>query len=323
MLLDHADGLADVGQGLPMTSATTLMAYSMTKTLTAAAVLQLVERRLPRLSDEVAGMLPAGVPFTARVTIQQLLTHTSGLPNPIPLRWVHLAEAAGQFDENQALARVLRGHSRLADPPGMRFRYSNIGYWLLGKVIEQVTRQSYEMYVNDNVIRPLELSADEISYAIPEPRRHSAGYVRRYSGSHLLGRCLTSRELWSGTEGTWVRLRAHLVDGPSFGGLVGTARAFACFLQDQMRTKPVLLGPDARRLMVAPQVTLDGRPIPMTLAWHLREIQGEPVFYKEGGGAGFHCEMRVYPRRELGAVVMTNSTGASTRQILDAVCQAA
>lgn len=317
VLLDHASGWADIRQQRSMTSATTMMAYSMTKTLTAIAVLQLVERQQLRLSGNVAEHLPAGIGFHSPVTIQQLLTHTSGLPNPIPLRWVHLARYAVPFDENAALAEVLRRHARLVDAPGARFRYSNIGYWLLGKVIEHVTQQTFAQYVTANLLRPLQLSHEEIGFTIPCAPGHAAGYVRRFSGLHLLGRLLTGRELWDEAEGAWVRLHPHMVNGPAFGGLVGTARAFSRFLQDQLRPQSVLLGCGMRALLEAPQSTADGRSIPMTLGWHRREVRGEPVLFKEGGGGGFHCEMRLYPGRQLGAVVMTNSTGSNTRQLLD------
>src|SRR5262245_60199561 len=81
-------GAADIAGGRPMSADTTLMAYSMSKTITAAAVLQLVEAGQVGLDDPLARSL-AWQPYGGEVTIRQLLSHTSGAPNPIPLRWVH------------------------------------------------------------------------------------------------------------------------------------------------------------------------------------------------------------------------------------------
>jgi CubicO group peptidase (beta-lactamase class C family) len=152
-----------------MTLNTTLMAYSMTKSFTAVAILQLVEQGKLGLDDEIDRYLPDNPYGGHHITVRQLLDHTSGLPNPIPLRWVHLAEEDESFDEDAALAQVLRDNPKLAFEPGQKFAYSNIGYWLLGKIVEQVTGQSYPDYVRANVLMPLGLSAQEMDFVIPDP----------------------------------------------------------------------------------------------------------------------------------------------------------
>lgn len=119
-----------------------MMAYSMTKTLTSVAILQSVEQHKLGLDDPVVNYLP-DYPYGNRITIRQLLNYTSGIPNPIPLRWAHLVEEDQGFDENTALDRVLRDNPGLDFEPGTKYAYSNIGYWLLGKIIEQATEQSY------------------------------------------------------------------------------------------------------------------------------------------------------------------------------------
>lgn len=126
------EGLADIAAGRPMLGGTTMMAYSMSKTITAAAVLQLVEAGRVRLDDPVAQYLD-WQPYGNRITVRQLLSHTSGIPNPIPLRWVHPVSAAAGFDELGALKSVVGEHPRLAFAPGTKYAYSNIGYWMCGR----------------------------------------------------------------------------------------------------------------------------------------------------------------------------------------------
>jgi D-alanyl-D-alanine carboxypeptidase len=58
---------------------------------------------------------------------------------------------------------------------------------------------------------------------------------------------------------------------------------------------------------------------PMTLGWHIANLDGERFFYKEGGGVGFHCMMRVYPGAGIGTVVMINATGFDVRELLDTI----
>ena len=85
-----------------------MMGYSMSKTITAAAAMQLVQDRKLGLNNPVADYIGA-LPYDGSITVHQLLSHTSGIPNPIPLRWVHLTAQHQQFDERAALdARLAR-----------------------------------------------------------------------------------------------------------------------------------------------------------------------------------------------------------------------
>ena len=114
-------------------------------------------------------------------------------------------------------------------------------------------------------------------------------------------------------SGRWLEIRSHYLNGPAFGGLVGTASGFGKFLQDQLRERSVLLNDPTRHLFYAPQQTTRGTPVAMTLGWHIADLVGTRFFYKEGGGGGFHCMMRVYPGDGIGTVVMTNATGFDVR----------
>jgi hypothetical protein len=57
----------------------------------------------------------------------------------------------------------------------------------------------------------------------------------------------------------------------------------------------------------------------MTLGWHIGTLRGRRVLYKEGGGGGFHCMMRLYPDEGVGTVVMANATGLDVRRVLDEI----
>jgi CubicO group peptidase (beta-lactamase class C family) len=315
-LFEYAGGWADIRNRKAMTLDNTLMAYSMTKTFTAVAILQLVERGKLELGDEIDRYLP-DTPYDGRhITIRHLLDHTSGIPNPIPLRWVHLAEEDASFDEDAALAQVLRDNPKLAFEPGRKFAYSNIGYWLLGKIVEQSTGQSYPDYVRVNVIRPLGLSAQEMDFVIPDPAQHANGYIAKYSLMNLVKGFVIDRKFLGEYEGKWLLLKNHYLNGPAFGGLLGAARGFSRFLQDQLRTESILIGQETKRLLETRQTDSAGKPIPMTLGWHIGEVDGAVYFFKEGGGGGFHSEMRLYPTKGIASVVMVNSAEFNSTKFL-------
>lgn len=322
ILLEYAGGLAEVAGRKAMMPDTTLTAYSMTKTFTAVAILQLVERGKLSLDDVVDQYLPSGQYRGHGITLRQLLAHTSGIPNPIPLRWVHAVEEHASFDETAALAAVLRENPKLVSEPGRKFAYSNIGYWLLGKVIEQVVGQSYQSYMKENILRPLGLSEREMGFAVPDNAHHAAGYLAKYSFMNLVKGFVVDRQLLGNYEGRWLRLKALYVNGPAFGGLIGTARGFSRFLQDQLRSESVLFGAQTKRVLHTQQTDSAGRAIPMTPGWHIGETGGVTYFFKEGGGGGFHCEMRVYPAQGVASVVMANSTGFNSTRLMNRVDRA-
>ena len=313
---EYAGGWADIARGLKMESGVTLMAYSMSKTVTAVAVLQLVQAGKIDLDAPLERYVPQQ-PYGSGVTVRRLLAHTAGLPNPIPLRWVHPADAHAAFDEPTALAAILRRYPDAASAPGARFRYSNIGYWLLGRVVESASGRPFAEYVRDHVIAPLAVPPSQLGYTVPDPARHAAGYLERRSWLNLFKGFLIDEELIGPREGDWIRIESHYVNGPAFGGLVGTARGFAAFLQDQLHVHSRLLDDGTRALLYEPQTTAAGALVPMTLGWHVGTLDGVRVFFKEGGGGGFHVMMRVYPDRGIATVVMANATGFKVRAFLD------
>ena len=315
-IFEYAGGWADIAGRRPMDSATTMMAYSMSKTITAVAMLQLVEAQKVDLDAPIDRYLDSQ-PYGPAVTVRQLLSHTSGIPNPIPLSWVHPAGQHATFDERAALASVLRKHPKLSSAPGAKYRYSNIGYWLLGRIIEQASGESFASFVRAHVFGPLGIRPEELDYRSPNDGDSAKGYLEKYSLMNVLKSLLIDRALIGSYEGRWLHIRGHYLNGPAFGGLVGTARGFGKFLQDQLHPQSRLFGATARQLLSTAARTTSGSEIAMTLGWHIGALDGARVLYKEGGGGGFHCMMRVYPSSGIATVVMTNATGFDVSGFLD------
>jgi len=107
------------------------------------------------------------------------------------------------------------------------------------------------------------------------------------------------------------------LNGPSFGGAIGTATAFSKMLQDLLSEQSKLLGEKSKQLLYSQQQTDAGKNIDMTLGWHIGKLNGVTYYFKEGGGAGFHSEMRIYPDNGIASVIMTNRTSFNSRKILN------
>jgi D-alanyl-D-alanine carboxypeptidase len=314
IIYEKCIGLADISNNILLTLDHTMSAFSMTKTLTAIAVLQLVEKHLVKLDDKITSYFEH--PYDSEITVRQLLNHTSGIPNPIPLKWAHLSTNHFNFDEQVELSQVLEDNSVSKSKPGEKYRYSNIGYWLLGRLIEKVSKKEYTNYVIENIFEPLALTPDEIGFLIMDENNHAKGYLKKWSFMNLFGRFFIDRSVLGDYEGSWLHIKNVYVNGPSFGGAIGSAKAFSRILQDLLSEKSKLLKEETRQLLYSQQKTNSDKKIDMTLGWHIDKLNGITYYFKEGGGAGFHSEMRIYPERKLASVLMTNRTSFHSRKIL-------
>ncbi|ANP47785.1 serine hydrolase domain-containing protein [Candidatus Viadribacter manganicus] len=117
---------------------------SISKQFTATAVLKLVEAGRMTLNDPVSRYFPDAPPDKAPITIQQLLTHQSGL--------TQVYTADGIVDRNEAVRAILG--TQLASSPGATFRYSNDNYTLLAAIVEIVSGERFEDFVRANVFLP-------------------------------------------------------------------------------------------------------------------------------------------------------------------------
>lgn len=320
IVFEYYGGWADIEQQIPMTARTQLLAYSMTKTLTAAAILQFADRGKLALQDPANTYLDHN-PYGMSVTIGQLLAHTSGIPNPNPLRWIHLAsDRWDSLDEDAALRQVLQENNELDVRPGEKYAYSNINYWLLGKIIERVSGMTYKDYISRNIFEPLGITGEEMGFVLPPPPYRSKGYLARWSWMNFLKRFLIHDEIIGRyEEGGWLHIRGHYVNGSAYGGIVGTAGGFAKFLRDQLCAQSVLFSAKTKQMFFRQQNTTSGRTVPMTPGWHVGELNGERCYFKEGGGGGFHAEMRIYADRKIATVGMTNETSSNIKDAMNSL----
>lgn len=314
-VFSRTGGLANVAKHAPLNAGQTMAAFSMTKTLTAIAILQLVEANKVRLDDRAASYVEH--PYSPAITIRQLLNHTSGIPNPIPLKWVHLVNEHSNFDEKGARQAVLQHHDEVEFMPGEEYQYNNIGYWLLGAVIEHASGMAYADYMEHRIFRPLKLTPDEIGFRIINENNHAKGYLKTWSFMGIFGRFFVDSDVIGKDESGWTHIENVYLNGPSFGGAIGTARAFSVILQDLLSEDSKLLTSRTKRQLYQQQQLNSGKEITMTLGWHIGTLEGVTYYYKEGGGAGFHSEMRIYPSSGYGSVIMANRTSFNSGNALD------
>lgn len=310
----YRGGFADIASGRSVTEVTTFHAYSVTKTFTAVAILQLMEQGLLELDTPAQRYLP-DFPYPADITLRHLLAHRAGIPSPMPLAWIHLAEEHAAFDRRAFFDPIFEKYPRTRFAPDRRFAYSNLGYVLLGRVIEAVSGLSYEDYVRQHIIGRLGLPPGHLGFQITDPARHATGYHHRGNLMYwLLGFFLDKKKYLGAPAGSWASFRPNYVNDPAYGGLVGTANGFVAYVQDLLRPGGTLLRESSRALLWE-----ESRSPRMCLAWFAGNLNGIPYRCHAGGGGGYYCEIRAYPALGLGSVVMMNRSGMSDERFLDKV----
>lgn len=261
-------GWTTISGGQPVTPETLFPIASTTKTMTATAILQLVEQDKVNLDDPVRKYLPwfrtADEQVSGAITIRHLLTHTSGIPeNSHGLIWQDQAIGSSLEAGARSLEKV-----RLQSQPGERSAYNNNGYGLLGLIIEQVSGQDYAAYMQQHIWAPLGMANTAAM-----PGADGAGLTRLHIHQFL----------WRKEVPLWAA--PYLV--PAGAGPVSSAADMARFASAHLGAGKVQLLPPARLA----EAHLGGVPKGSTgemysLGWVAAQENGTKLVYHTGGTNG-------------------------------------
>ena len=321
-----AFGHADLASGRPVGPDTAFPWFSMTKIVTATAVMQLVEHGELDLDAPAADLVPAlgrMKPRRARpITVRHLLSHSSGLANPIPVRWVHPASEPTRIPATSSTASSRR-HRRLRAEPGAEGRYTNLGYLALGQIVAAATGVPFVDHVRRHILEPLGMSATHFD----APRvDETTVYQTVRRGMTPALRLVLPRGTVGVRTGRRLAYRPFRVDGAAYGGLVGTVTDAATFVRAHLDpTAPSrLLDPATVARMQA--ITISGTRYDHGLGWYRpRETRPTSPRYVEhlGGGLGVYDTMSVYPDLDLAVVIMSNTPGYDLDALLDPIVRVA
>lgn len=280
---------------------------SMAKLFTGTGILQLWER----------GLLDLDVPVTTyldwfrmkedaarQITIRQLLTHTSGMPDVTDYHW-----DAPQSDPG-ALERYIQSpeltNARLLWPPtDKKFSYSNIGYDLLGLVIAKVSGQSFEEYMAEHIFRPLEM--DDSTFFTPDRdmQKICAPHEKNPANQTI-------------PMAHYPYNRIHAPSSTLTSNLYDAAKWAVAHLNRKA------LKPETYDLAFQPFASVPNNGEDICLSWFAREQNGHRLYGHEGADVGFRSSFWICPQLDLFTVVCSNLSNAPlkkiSKQIFDLVC---
>ncbi|HME00609.1 MAG TPA: serine hydrolase [Terriglobia bacterium] len=285
VLLDKGYGFANLEWDIPNSPTTKFRLGSLTKQFTAASILLLEERGKLKVDDPVKKYMPDAPPAWDKVTIYNLLTHTSGIPSFTGFPDYQSTEAIATTPE-KLVARFR--DKPLEFQPGEKWSYSNSGYVLLGYLIEKISGESYEKFVQENIFTPLGMrdsGYDSNSAIIP---RRAAGYSPGPNGPQNTG-------------------FIHMSIPFSAGGLYSTTEDLLRWEQGLFGGK--LLSPASLEKMTTPYK----QDYACGLA--VSTVKGHKLIEHGGGIEGFNTSLKYYPDDKLTVVVLGNLNGSAPGDI--------
>jgi serine beta-lactamase-like protein LACTB, mitochondrial len=277
-------GMADLENSVPVRTATMFRLGSISKPITATAVLQLAERGKLDLEAPVQRYVPTFPEKPWPVTIRHLLAHLAGIRH---YKEGEFASTRRYSGATEAL-HIFRDDP-LAHEPGTKFLYTTYGYNLLGCAVEGASGGAFMDYVRANVFEPAGMFTardDDAQVLIPH---RAQGYVKTLGGE------LRN----SGLADT-----SNKVPGGGMCATVEDVARFAMALQGG-----VLLNRDSLARMLTRQKTRDGRPVGYGLGFFLTEKDGVREAWHTGGQQRVSTVVYLQPDRRIAVVLLTNLEG--------------
>lgn len=298
-------GVTSPQHPLPVDAHTLFQMASTAKTLTATAVMCLVDAGKVRLEERVRAYLPelrlADDAVADAVTVGHLLNHTAG--------WEVDAEAVDTGDGDDAVAAYVATMDRLAQvaPLGSAPSYNNAALVLAGRVIEQVTGEPYDRALETLLLGPLGMTSTFQSLNDVMTRRFALGHLQRADGTTLVQHPWTGPRAAGPMGSRWASCAVDQLTYAAFH--LGDGRA-----ADGTR---VLSEETLRRMR---QPTTDGKlqNYRVGIGWLIRDIAGVDVVEHPGDGMGFHSAFTMVPERGFAISVLANANpgGEEAKQAL-------
>jgi CubicO group peptidase (beta-lactamase class C family) len=290
-----AYGIANLQYGLPVTDTTVFSINSATKAFTGVAILQLVERGLVDLSAPVSTYLDSLPAAWQPVTIRQLLSHISGIPDVLDEEGdLPLGET-----ESQALRRVAK--LPMAFVTGERFRYNQTNYLLLGRVIRKLSGQRFPQFAAQQQLAPAGMLRTGFGDSRDVIRNKSQSYRFVPLPDDTASRQLTN---------VFERFPEYLWTAAGMNSTADDVARWIIALQNGS----LLKRPGSLTAMWAVPNWNDGKPNWWALGW---PAITRPEHRARAGIGGGRSAFFIYPDDDLAIVVLTNLSGGSPEDFID------
>lgn len=272
-------GLANVELNVPVTKNTVFEIGSVSKQMTAAAIMLLVREGKVNLDEKISKYLPDTPESWSNVTVRHLLTHTSGIKSYSSLTGYELTK---RLKRDEFIKQL--GKEPLDFPTGDKYRYSNSGYNLLGFIIETVSQKSYWQFMRERIFQPLGMNSTTDRDPLQLVPNRADGYD--WKNGKLIGRDYDLTDIFSA------------------GAIVST-------IEDLTKWEAAVAGDsffssETKKELWTPVKLNDATTYNYGLGWRLNEINKHKIIGHSGQTAGFTSDISRYVDDNLTIIVLTN-----------------
>jgi len=285
VIFRKAFGMADLELDVPMKPEMVFRIGSITKQFTAIAILQLMEQGKLSLQDEITKYIPDYPMHGHSITIEHLLTHTSGIKS-----YTNVPEFQKFIRTDMKPEEVidLIKSKPMEFAPGTKWNYNNSGYFLLGYIIEKVSGKTYQEYLQDNFFTPLGMSSSCYGDDTKIIKQRASGYQ-------------------PGKEGTVNADFMSMLLPYAAGSIMSTVDDLYKWNRAVHSYK--LVKKETLEMAHTPYKLADGKSTGYGYGWSLSELQGSPTI-EHGGGINGYLTSSVYiPDEDVFVALFSNSNG--------------
>ncbi len=286
-----AFGMANLELDVPMTPDMVFRIGSVTKQFTAVAILQLLEQGKLSLDDEITRFIPDYPTQGHKITIHHLLNHTSGIKS-----YTSMSEFSMVLRKDQAPSQIIDifKDQPMDFAPGEQFLYNNSGYILLGYIIEKISGQTYQEYVEEYLFKPAGMIHSLYANDKGVLKNRAYGYQPSpsgYANSEFLSMSLPY----------------------AAGSLMSTVDDL--FKWNQALQSGKLLKKETLELAFTPGKLNDGTQMTYGYGWEMGNLQGSPIISHGGGIHGFLSFASWLPEENIVVVLLQNFTGSAPEDL--------
>jgi CubicO group peptidase (beta-lactamase class C family) len=283
ILYKKAFGMANLELNVPMQPDMIFRIGSITKQFTAVTILQLEEKGKLSLQDEITKFIPDYPTHGNKITVEHLLTHTSGIRSYTEMKeWNDTVQRKDMSPE--ALISFFKDQP-MDFVPGTRFKYNNSGYILLGYIIEKASGIPYDQYIRDNLFVPLGMHHTQFDTTAEIIKNRIPGYSK-------------------GTHGYENAGYLSMTQPYSAGSLVSTVEDLYTWNQG-IRSGKIIKKENLEKAFI-PYKLSDGTSTGYGYGWGIGEIQGSPSISHGGGINGFLTHAIYLPEEDVFVAVFSN-----------------
>ncbi len=281
IIYKKAFGLANLELNVPMKTDNIFKIGSITKQFTAISILMLMEQGKLNLDDEITKFIPDYPTNGNKITIHNLLNHTSGIKNYTKVKGLNEISQKDltpleliDFSKNEPIDFV----------PGAKFKYNNSGYVILGYIIEKITGQPYGEFVEEHIFKELEMTASQYASQRKIIENRASGYQKNDNYTN--------------------RMDFSLNLAYSGGGLMSTVDDM--FKWQEAIKNNLLISKETTKKAFTNYTLNNGEHTNYGYGWHIKTINNNRTFEHGGSVWGFKSMGVYFPDLDIYVIALTN-----------------